>query len=89
MAPTMAERTGTASREPPGSSANRNPVMAGAGNPAEPTARPTTEGRSACRRRRPTRSGAMRSASPNATADMITTRARHPRPSTVQSHPKT
>ena len=51
-APRIAERTGTASRAPPGSRAKRTPVMAGAESPEEATARATADGRSlawACR----------------------------------------
>ena len=85
-APSMAERTGTASAPVPGSRAKRTPVTTGAGAPTPPTARTTRLVRSiAMRLRRSRRWGAVRHAMSVATATSTTTRTAAPRPSTVQS----
>ena len=78
-APRMAERTGTASRDIPGLECEPQPGHRRRRQPRRAHGARHHRGPfGACWLRRRTRSGAMRSASPNATVDRITTKREEP-----------
>ena len=85
-APTMAERTGTALRPRPGSSAERMPVIVGTGSPGLAAVCASRELRPGVADLRAARCGACQYAWADATTSKLTNSTRRPPASTVQSN---